>query len=165
MKIFFLIKSYLKHFFFDISAGVCLVESESSYETNVIGPRNSDGSYVWGPFQIKDRYWCNGFYPNSGNVCGINCSGMYYKKNFSKSYIENTIYFLIDVSLFLAFLSGDIFNALSCAVKIYNIHGYSAWEGWRIRCQGKHFSLADCGNTKLSLSIFLYIFVHIKTSI
>lgn len=56
-------------------AGVCLVESESSYRTDIVGPPNVDGSRDWGLFQINDRYWCQGQYAGSKNMCGKNCEG------------------------------------------------------------------------------------------
>lgn len=55
-------------------AGVCLVEGESSGQTDVVGPPNTDGSRDHGLFQINDRYWCEDG-PNPGKECNVRCSG------------------------------------------------------------------------------------------
>ncbi|XP_077298016.1 lysozyme-like [Arctopsyche grandis] len=101
----------------ELSDWVCLIYSESSYETNVVGPMNTDGSYDWGLFQINDKYWCKGHYSGSKNICNINCG---------------------------EFLQDDISASVKCALKIKNASGFSAWEGWKAKCQGRHFDLSDC---------------------
>lgn len=55
-----------------IISGVCLVESESSRNTGIVGGPNSDGSYDYGLFQINNRYWCKVGYP--GGDCNIDCN-------------------------------------------------------------------------------------------
>lgn len=52
---------------------LCLVESESDYDSSVIGPVNTDDSYDWGIFQINDRYWCS--VGIAGKACNANCKG------------------------------------------------------------------------------------------
>ncbi|KAI4895954.1 hypothetical protein NFI96_020226 [Prochilodus magdalenae] len=52
---------------------VCLVNSESSYNTQVIN-RNTDGSKDYGIFQINSRWWCSNGQSPSHNTCRISCS-------------------------------------------------------------------------------------------
>lgn len=51
---------------------VCLVKAESDFNSSVKGPRNSNGSYDWGIFQINDKYWCKT--NTKGGDCNINCN-------------------------------------------------------------------------------------------
>ncbi|KAL4715316.1 hypothetical protein ACJJTC_004768 [Scirpophaga incertulas] len=95
---------------------VCLVEHESSRRTEVIGPPNSDGSRDHGLFQINDRYWCN-----DGSVRGKSC-------HVTCAEIR----------------TDDISKASICAKKIFQIHGFIAWYGWRDYCKGK--PLPDISN-------------------
>lgn len=56
--------------------GMCLIESESSRRTEVIGGPDDDGSFDYGLFQINDRYWCStGDHPGKG--CDVKCNGKY----------------------------------------------------------------------------------------
>ena len=52
---------------------MCLINSESSFNSSVVGGPNSDGSYDWGLYQINDRYWCST--TGVGKGCNINCNG------------------------------------------------------------------------------------------
>lgn len=47
---------------------MCLVDSESSFNTKAINPHNADGSTDYGIFQINNGYWCN---PGPG--CSVDC--------------------------------------------------------------------------------------------
>lgn len=99
---------------------ICLTKYESSWNTNVIGPMNSDGTYDYGFFQINDYYWCYSSGQPKYNDCNIDCSKL----------IDNS---LTDDS--------------KCAKTIYNRHGYSAWYGWINHCKGKdnsHYA-SECG--------------------
>lgn len=50
----------------------CLVKHESSYNSRTRGPKNSNGSYDYGIFQINDKYWCKVGKP--GGDCNIDCN-------------------------------------------------------------------------------------------
>uniref|UniRef100_A0A6B2E4T7 lysozyme n=1 Tax=Phlebotomus kandelakii TaxID=1109342 RepID=A0A6B2E4T7_9DIPT len=100
---------------------ICLVESESNFDTRSINKHNSDGSWDWGLFQINDRYWCRGHYPESKNVCGIDCEEM---------------------------LDSGLDFQINCIKTIFKVHGFDAWVAWRDKCKGKKLpSLDHCFNT------------------
>ncbi|KAI5631097.1 c-type lysozyme/alpha-lactalbumin family domain-containing protein [Phthorimaea operculella] len=96
---------------------VCLVEAESSRQTEVVGGPDDDGSFDYGLFQINDRYWCNpGELP--GKECHIRCKDL---------------------------LTDDIAIASNCAKKIFGIQGFSAWLGWANECRNKKLpTLNEC---------------------
>lgn len=50
---------------------ICLIKSESSYNTATIGGPNKNGSKDWGLFQINDGYWCKD--GKRGGDCNLNC--------------------------------------------------------------------------------------------
>ena len=50
---------------------MCLVKHESSYNSRTKGPRNKNGSYDYGIFQINDKYWCK--VGSAGGDCNIDC--------------------------------------------------------------------------------------------
>lgn len=54
----------------------CLVKHESSYNSSVRGPKNSNGSYDYGIFQINDKYWCKVGKP--GGDCNIDCNSEFW---------------------------------------------------------------------------------------
>ncbi|XP_013149147.1 PREDICTED: lysozyme-like [Papilio polytes] len=88
---------------------VCLVESESSRRTDVIGKPNSDGSRDYGLFQINNKYWCSTT-NIPGKDCNVTCNQL---------------------------ITDDITKAAACAKKIYQRHGFDAWYGWKNKCRGK----------------------------
>ncbi|KAI5631661.1 c-type lysozyme/alpha-lactalbumin family domain-containing protein [Phthorimaea operculella] len=96
---------------------VCLVEAESSRQTEAVGGPDDDGSFDYGLFQINDRYWCNpGELP--GKECHIRCKDL---------------------------LTADISIASDCAKKIFGIQGFSAWLGWTNECRNKKLpTLSEC---------------------
>ncbi|KAL0881706.1 hypothetical protein ABMA27_001507 [Loxostege sticticalis] len=97
---------------------VCLVEGESSGQTDVVGPPNTDGSRDHGLFQINDRYWCEDG-PNPGKECNVRCSDLE---------------------------QDDIGAAVGCAKMIFGVHGFNAWVAWVNNCQGKPLpDLGPCG--------------------
>lgn len=51
----------------------CLVKLESSYNSRTKGPKNRNGSYDYGIFQINDKYWCK--VGRKGGDCNIDCNG------------------------------------------------------------------------------------------
>lgn len=52
---------------------MCLVNSESSFNSSAIGGPNSNGSSDWGLFQVNDNFWCT--LEGVGNDCNVNCWG------------------------------------------------------------------------------------------
>ncbi|KAL7020483.1 hypothetical protein ACKWTF_011556 [Chironomus riparius] len=99
---------------------MCLVDSESSFNTKAINPYNSDGSSDWGIFQINDRYWC---YPGTG--CSVDCSKLLNDD--------------IQASMRCAKI---VFN------DPYS-RGFEAWMGWQKKCKGKsldNYSVKECFN-------------------
>ncbi|KAL4713617.1 hypothetical protein ACJJTC_016700 [Scirpophaga incertulas] len=92
---------------------VCLVENESGRKTHKKSPRNKNGSYDYGLFQINDKYWCSNT-STPGKDCNVTCADL---------------------------LTDDITKAATCAKKVFKRHGFMAWYGWRNHCNGK--SLPD----------------------
>ena len=56
----------------------CLVKAESDSNSGIRGPKNSNGSYDYGIFQINDKYWCKVGY--NGGDCNKNCNSKYINK-------------------------------------------------------------------------------------
>lgn len=50
----------------------CLVKHESSYNSGRRSPKNRNGSYDYGIFQINDKYWCK--VGEAGGDCNIDCN-------------------------------------------------------------------------------------------
>ncbi|KAG5676352.1 hypothetical protein PVAND_006194 [Polypedilum vanderplanki] len=97
---------------------MCLVKHESSYNSRTKGPKNKNGSYDWGIFQINDKYWCRD--GSAGGDCNIDCN---------------------------RFINDDITDDITCAKKIFNRHGFEAWYGWKNNCKGKsldNYSINEC---------------------
>ncbi|XP_058456244.1 lysozyme-like [Malaya genurostris] len=96
---------------------VCLAKAESSLSTTATH-KNSNGSTDYGLFQINNKYWCSTpGYKSAGNDCNIQCSDL---------------------------LSDDITKAVKCANLIYRRQGYSAWYGWKAKCQSGVKDLSSC---------------------
>nr|ABV68862.1 lysozyme [Trichoplusia ni] len=95
---------------------VCLIESESSRRTDVIGPANSDGSRDYGLFQINDNIWCSNT-TVAGKGCQVTCAEL---------------------------ITDDITKASVCAKKIYRKQGFFAWHGWTKRCQKFLQDISHC---------------------
>merc|ERR1711872_431015 len=85
---------------------VCLVQWESSYNTGATN-HNSNGSTDYGLFQINDNYWCDD--TGAGNDCNIACNKL---------------------------LDSSISDDCSCAKKIWAVHKFEAWYGWKNHCKG-----------------------------
>ncbi|KAI1299250.1 Lysozyme [Halotydeus destructor] len=85
---------------------VCLVEAESTFETDVLGKLNQDGSIDYGLFQISDAYWCSP--PGPFSECNVDCSKL---------------------------IDDDLRDDVRCVRVIYKRHGFSAWEGWKSKCR------------------------------
>ena len=95
------------------------MEAESSFRTYITGGPNSNGSFDWGLFQINDNYWC---YPESGiglsNDCNMDCGNL---------------------------IDDDITDDCNCVRIIYARHGYTAWNGWKAKCDGQELpDLSEC---------------------
>lgn len=58
----------------------CLVKHESSYNSMTRSPKNRNGSYDYGIFQINDKYWCKVGTP--GGDCNIDCNSKLTQLNF-----------------------------------------------------------------------------------
>ncbi|XP_044743167.1 lysozyme-like [Chrysoperla carnea] len=86
---------------------VCLVESESSGDTSVVGGPNTDGSSDYGLFQINDAFWCTP--GGAGGECNVACEDL---------------------------LDDDISDDVQCARKIESAQGLDAWVGWQNKCSG-----------------------------
>ncbi|XP_064487410.1 lysozyme-like [Ornithodoros turicata] len=88
---------------------VCIAKHESSFNSNIQGPRDWDGSYDHGLFQINDRYWCgrNG----ASKECNIDCADL---------------------------KDDDLTDDIECVAKIYARHGFKAWAAWIKHCQGEN---------------------------
>lgn len=70
----------------------CLVKSESSYDSRVIGRMNADGSLDYGLFQISGKYWCKVGYP--GGDCNIDCnSNTFLKSQINEIFSQTFFYF------------------------------------------------------------------------
>ncbi|KAI4890704.1 hypothetical protein NFI96_000390, partial [Prochilodus magdalenae] len=91
---------------------VCLVNSESSYNTQAINI-NRDGSGDYGLFQINSHWWCSNGRSPSYNTCRISCSQL---------------------------LTDDISTAIRCAKTIVSQQGITAWVGWSARCKNRDVS-------------------------
>ena len=52
---------------------MCLINSESAFDSAAMNRVNTDGSYDWGLYQINDKYWCSR--TGKGGECNINCNG------------------------------------------------------------------------------------------
>ncbi|XP_015261721.1 PREDICTED: lysozyme C, milk isozyme-like [Gekko japonicus] len=93
---------------------VCMAYHESRYNTNAVGPPNTDGSRDYGIFQINGKYWCaDGTYP-SKNVCNKSCS---------------------------SFTNDDITDDIECCKRIVqDPQKMDAWTAWVKHCKGKDIS-------------------------
>ncbi|XP_014244232.1 lysozyme-like [Cimex lectularius] len=99
----------------DLADWVCLVEHESSRNTTKKGGPNKNGSYDYGLFQINDKYWCS--HDKKGKDCKAKCDDL--RKD-------------------------DITEASKCAQKIFKIHGFKAWYGWKNGCTKSKPDLTPC---------------------
>lgn len=53
----------------------CLVKHESSYNSGRKSPKNTNGSYDYGIFQINDKYWCK--VGAKGGDCNMDCNSKF----------------------------------------------------------------------------------------
>ncbi|XP_068632595.1 lysozyme-like [Battus philenor] len=90
-----------------MSDWVCLVEHASDRRTHHVSPPRQDGSKTYGLFQVNDRHWCSNT-SSPGKECNVTCRQL---------------------------LSDDITRAAACAKKVYQRHGFIAWNTWVLNCQ------------------------------
>ncbi|XP_065082770.1 lysozyme-like [Ochlerotatus camptorhynchus] len=96
---------------------VCMAKAESSLTTNKTN-RNKNGSTDYGLFQINNNYWCSSpGHTSKNNDCKVSCSDL---------------------------MTNDITKAVTCANKVFARHGYSAWNGWKSKCQNGVKDLSYC---------------------
>ncbi|XP_072900631.1 lysozyme C-1/C-2-like [Hemitrygon akajei] len=92
---------------------VCLVNYESSFQTNAVSDDRNSAGQVWsadyGIFQINSYWWCYepGF-PNAGNGCNVNCQDLF-----------------------------NVQTAINCAAVVAEQQGLEAWYGWLNNCRGR----------------------------
>lgn len=95
---------------------VCIALHESSYNTDAVGPPNTDGSSDYGIFQINNAYWCSdGRFPSS-NGCNVRCQDLLGQRGVKRS--------------------------LQCAELVKRKQGWSAWTTY-YKCTNPQ-SNADC---------------------
>lgn len=92
----------------DISSWICLMQSESGLNTNLITGPKTASSYSYGIFQINSAKWCSR--GHSGGICKKRCED---------------------------FANDDIRDDIACAKKIQSLEGFKAWDGWVKNCKKK----------------------------
>ncbi|XP_058800191.1 uncharacterized protein LOC131669376 [Phymastichus coffea] len=99
-----LIKAGIQRTF--ISNFVCVMKTESNFNTaKKIGPGHK-ASYSYGIFQISSDKWCSAYRP--GGICNKHCND---------------------------FLDDDIQDDIVCAKTIFEIEGFKHWTGWVKGCK------------------------------
>ncbi|XP_001607428.1 lysozyme c-1 [Nasonia vitripennis] len=89
-----------------ISNYVCVMKSESNFDTSKKTGPGHKASYSYGIFQISSDKWCSAFRP--GGVCNKNCND---------------------------FLDDDIRDDIACARTIFKLEGFKHWKGWVKSCK------------------------------
>lgn len=54
---------------------MCLIRSESNFNSTAVGGPNQNGSFDYGLFQINENYWCGD--GGLSNDCNIPCESKY----------------------------------------------------------------------------------------
>ncbi|XP_015599045.1 lysozyme [Cephus cinctus] len=99
-----------------ISNWVCLMQSESNLNTELVTGPKTASSYSYGIFQINSSRWCAR--GRRGGACNLKCEDL---------------------------LNDDIQDDIGCAKKIFNTEGFKAWPGWMRQCKMKPLpSIANC---------------------
>ncbi|XP_043257522.1 lysozyme-like [Colletes gigas] len=99
-----------------ISNWVCLMESESGLNTQLVSGPKTASSYSYGILQINSAKWCAR--GRRGGVCNKRCED---------------------------FATDDIQEAIACAKIIVNQDGFKAWDGWLKKCKNKPLpNINDC---------------------
>ncbi|XP_015261708.1 PREDICTED: lysozyme C, milk isozyme-like [Gekko japonicus] len=100
---------------------VCMAYHESKYDTQAVGPPNSNGSRAYGIFQINSRWWCSNGQGTTSNGCETSCSN---------------------------FLNDDITDDIECAKRVVrDPNKMDAWVAWKENCKGTDLSkwTSGCG--------------------
>ncbi|XP_014668950.1 PREDICTED: lysozyme C-1-like [Priapulus caudatus] len=109
---------------------VCLAEKQSNYTTSASMVTVWTGTH--GIFGISDAFWCDRSASirrrirnyNAPNICKVSCEDL---------------------------VDDDIADDFACANKIFNAHGFHAWNPWAVKCW--QFDVAvyldDCIEDKL----------------
>ncbi|CAL7950544.1 unnamed protein product [Xylocopa violacea] len=99
-----------------ISNWVCLMQSESGLDTQLVTGPKTASSYSYGVFQINSSKWCSR--GHSGGLCNKRCED---------------------------FANDDIQDDIECAKKIQSLEGFKAWDGWMKKCKNKPLpNVANC---------------------
>ncbi|GAB6030991.1 hypothetical protein CHUAL_007812 [Chamberlinius hualienensis] len=93
----------------DMGSWVCLCEHESFLDTSYYTDEPRDGTGDFGLFQINSYEWCSGGPNSNRNACNVGCS---------------------------ALLDDDISDDTSCAWQIYQLYGFTYWDGYVSGCKG-----------------------------
>ncbi|XP_018057638.1 PREDICTED: uncharacterized protein LOC108693278 [Atta colombica] len=103
-----------------ISNWVCLMKYESGMNTHLVTGPKRGSSYSYGILQINSAEWCTR--GHRGGNCDKRCED---------------------------YLSDDIQEDIVCAKKIFDQHGFKAWDGWVKNCKNKPLpNLAHCFRRK-----------------
>ncbi|XP_076765598.1 lysozyme c-1 [Xylocopa sonorina] len=99
-----------------ISNWVCLMQSESGLDTQLVTGPKTASSYSYGVFQISSSKYCSR--GHSGGLCNKRCED---------------------------FANDDIQDDIECAKKIQSLEGFKAWDGWMKKCKNKPLpNVANC---------------------
>jgi hypothetical protein len=99
-----------------LSTYVCIMMSESNFDTRKKTGPGHKASYSYGIFQISSDKWCSAYRP--GGICQKNCND---------------------------FLNDNIQDDIACAKVIATKEGFKYWKGWIKNCKnGKLPNLSDC---------------------
>ncbi|XP_053982468.1 lysozyme c-1-like [Hylaeus volcanicus] len=91
-----------------ISNWVCLMQSESGLNTQLVTGPKTASSFSYGILQINSSKWCTR--GRRGGLCNKRCED---------------------------FTNDDIQDDIACAKIIYDQEGFKAWGGWLKRCKSK----------------------------
>ncbi|XP_054010278.1 lysozyme-like [Hylaeus anthracinus] len=91
-----------------ISTWVCLMQSESGMNTQLVTGPKTASSYSFGVFQINSLKWCSR--GHSGGLCNKRCED---------------------------FANDDIQDDIVCARMIMEREGFKSWPGWQKNCKNK----------------------------
>lgn len=126
-----------------ISNWVCLMESESGMNTQLVTGPKTASSYSFGIFQINSAKWCSR--GHSGGICNKRCED---------------------------FANDDITDDIECAKKIQSMEGFKAWDGWMKKCKNKPLpNIGNCKRRRrrrrvtVWLNFFLWISMYCDKTI
>lgn len=91
-----------------VSNWICLMDSESGMNTNVVNGPKGASSFSFGIFQISSGKWCSR--GHAGGLCNKRCE---------------------------SFADDNIQDDIVCAKLILENEGFKAWNGWVKKCKNK----------------------------